>query len=164
MTTPAAPGAAVAKRKSDNGLKSHRTESDKIGAGAARPRESAATERPTESARKGDKAGRQGDKIIRPGVETTLLLGTGSVQRGVKVDRHSVATDHQSVIIDRPSGKIGRQNVQTDRPKGTGAIGRDRLTAGVKRLTGADRPKGRSVQTPRKAAWTLRRRRVNCKK
>merc|ERR1712111_124026 len=67
---------------------------------------------------------------------------------GVKADRQSVKTDRQSV----------------NRPTEIGAIGRDRLTPGESRQTGAARLIRRGVRTLRKASMAPLKRRASCKK
>merc|ERR1712111_273421 len=81
---------------------------------------------------------------------------------GVRTNLRSDKTDRQSGTIDRQSVKIDLQSV--NRPTEIGAIGRDRLTPGESRQTGAARLIRRGVRTLRKASMAPLKRRASCKK
>merc|ERR1712111_251348 len=161
--------AAVKKRsRSDKSLKGRRRENNKTD---YCPWPAAPASHRTE----GVKADRLSVKTDRQGVKTDHLSVT--IDRlSVTTDRLSVTLDHLSIMTDRlgvrtnlrrdktdrQSGTIDRQSV--NRPTEIGAIGRDRLTPGESRQTGAARLIRRGVRTLRKASMAPLKRRASCKK
>merc|ERR1712029_477627 len=154
--------AAVKKRsRSDKSLKGRRRENNKTD---YCPWPAAPASHRTE----GVKADRLSVKTDRQGVKTDHLsvtldhLSIMTDRLGVRTNLRSDKTDRQSGTIDRQSVKIDRQSV--NRPTEIGAIGRDRLTPGESRQTGAARLIRRGVRTLRKASMAPLKRRASCKK